>query len=403
LRLRGLRFAERDETQVTRRDLARIDSGFFLGLGLMTVNPILGMELLSRQLLLALSVGEPVRVGRALALDAAVHAATSAFGGRERTAALIKAADAIAARSASAHTLGLATWAAGAAAYLEGRWRDGHELNEKALAIYRDRCTGVAWEAATAQAFSLWSLHYLGELAEIGRRLPALITEACDRGDWYDATNLRTSHTNMWWLAADDPKRAKWEVVDAITEWSPQGFHLQHYYALHALAECDLYRGHAATAHERVIKQWPQIRQACLLDVVAVRVELLFLRARTALATAVAREAEAPALLAAAAADARQLAAEKMPWSVGLAALIDAGIAAVEGRSYAAAIRYGDAAQKLARAQMRLHAACAQRRQGQLAAAPGAGQVEEAEQWMRAQSVRNPSRLCGLLAPAKLD
>jgi serine/threonine protein kinase len=404
IRLRGLRYEEHDETQVTRRDLLRLDGGFFLGLGLLTVHPIVAMELLARLLMLALSVGEPARVARAIALAATTNAAQRGAPGRKRTAVLVETAEAIAARIDSAHTLGLVTWAAGAAAYFEGRFRASHELHEKALAIYRDRCTGVVWETATAQAFALWSLHYLGELAEIGRRLPALLHEASARGDWYDATHLRTSHTNLWWLAADEPKQARWEVIDAMTDWSPRGFHLQHYYALHALAQCDLYRGQAETARERVLEPWRQIREARLLDIVTVRVELFYLRARTALATAAARRSEAPSLLAAATADARQLAAQKMPWSIALAALIDAGVAALDGRPHAATVHYRDAVQKLAQAEMHLHCACARRRLGQLMGGDaGAAQVEDAERWMRAQAIRNPSRMCGLFAPANLD
>jgi hypothetical protein len=353
--------------------------------------------------LIALHAGEPYRIARAFAVEAALYAAATAASGHKRSTELVERASEIARRIDSPHALGLAAWGAGATAYLEGRFRDGHVLNDKALAIYRDRCTGVAWEAASAQAFSLWSLHYLGEHAEISRRVPALIKQARDRGDLYDATNLRTSHTNIAWLVADDPDRAAAEAVDAIHEWSPKGFHLQHYYELHALAQCDLYRGQAAEAHERVIAGWGAMRRAFLLEIVAVRLEMHYLRARTALGTALAQSRDRGALLASAAEDAAQLRAAKMPWSTALAELVLAGVAHIDGDEKVARARFHDAADLLEAADMRLHAACARRRRGQLLGAEGTPLIAEAEEWMRAQTIVTPSRMCCLLVPAKAD
>ena len=404
IRLRGQRYKERDETEVVQRALSRIDTGFAVGLGLTTVDTIRAAELLSRQLLLALDAGEPYRVARALALEAALHAASHAASGRKRSTALVDAAQAIASRIDQPHALGLAKWAAGASAYLEGRWLDGLALNDQALAIYRDRCTGVAWEAASAQAFSLWSLHYLGDLAEIGRRLPALIKQARDRGDLYDATNLRTSHTNIWWLAIDDPACAASEVEQAILEWSPKGFHLQHYYELHALAQCDLYLGRGQAAHERVQARWSQMKRAYLFEVIGVALEMLFLRARTALAAATEKTATQPAMLDSALADARRLRAAKMPWSSALAELVSAGVCSLDGQRAIASSRYRDAAHMLNEAHMHLHAACARRRRGQLLGGEeGAALVMDAERWMREQRIESPSRMCALLAPDRFD
>jgi hypothetical protein len=403
IRLRGLGFVERSEADVPRRTLDRIDATFFVGLGLATVDTVRGIELSMRRLRETLDAGEPYRIARALALEASINASAYAARGHERTAALVGIAHGIAERIDQPHALGLAAWAAGASAYLEGRWRDGHERNEQALAIFRGRCTGVFWEAASAEAFSLWSLFYLGELAEIGRRLPALIKQARDRSDLYDATNLRASHTNIWWLVTDDPERAAAEAIDAVREWSPKAFHLQHYYELHALTECDLYRGWGVAAHERVHRGWPELGRAYLFQVRTIKLEMLFLRARTALTLARSSATEGPRALALAAADARRLEAAKMPWTTALAALVRAGVAVGQGRRDSARQLYRDAARQLDAAEMRLHAACARRRHGQLFAdGDGAKLVDEAEAWMRAQGVVNPSRLSAVIAPCAI-
>src|SRR5206468_2421451 len=197
--MRGLQFRERDETHVSPRTILRIDTGFAMALALSTVDTIRGADLQTRGLLLALEAGEPYRVARALALEAAFNAAGKGAAGHARTQRLVSMADALSQRIDHPHARGLAAWAAGSAAYLEGRFAEGHRLCERALEIYRNRCTGVAWEIASANSMSLWSLHYLGRIGEIARRLPELLKAANARGDLYDATVLRTSHTNIIW------------------------------------------------------------------------------------------------------------------------------------------------------------------------------------------------------------
>jgi hypothetical protein len=146
------------------------------------------------------------------------------------------------------------------------------------------------------------------------------------------------------------------------------------------------------------------MKRAYLFQVLTVRLEMLFLRARTALALARASAIDRRKALALATADARRLEAAKMPWTTGLATLVRAGAAAVEGQVELARRRYGDAAQQLDAAEMRLHAACARRRRGQLLADDeGAALVKQAEAWMRAQRIVNPSRISAVLAPAAID
>jgi serine/threonine protein kinase len=396
LRLRGIRFTERSERDIPASNLLRIDTGFSMALALSTIDTIRGSDLQTRSLLLALDAGEPYRVARALALEAAFNAAGTGFAGRVRTERLVRHAHELARRIDHPHALGLALWAEGSAAYLEGRFADGYTLNEQALEVYRNRCTGVTWEVASAQSMSLWALHYLGRIGEIARRLPELLKAADRRGDRYDATTLRTSHTNICWLAADQPVEARDAISSAMKEWSPGGIHLQHYYELYGLAQNELYIGDGEAAWQRLNAGVPRMKSGFLLNLQIVRIEIHFLHARTALAAYT--NAPREELLAAAERDARALAKEKTPFATALCALVRASIAA--HRKEAAAEQFFDAASRHCDAAgMSLHAAIARRCRGLLLGDGGATIVASAEEWMRSEGVRAPARMSHLHAP----
>ena len=82
LRLRGLSFRNRDESQVSALDLTRIDLCWSAVAGLSMIEPIRGADFQTRGLLLALKAGEPSRIARALAMEAAHR---SSIGNRRPT------------------------------------------------------------------------------------------------------------------------------------------------------------------------------------------------------------------------------------------------------------------------------------------------------------------------------
>ena len=154
-----------------REKLELIDIFRSVAVGISIVDVIRGADYQTRSLLLALEAGEPLRIALALGWEA-VHVACQGRPTWRRTERLVAAAGSLADRIGHPHALGMASLSAGAAEFLIGRYHSAIELLNRAEAIFRDRCTGVIWELDTARIFGLWSLFYLGRLAELREPLP---------------------------------------------------------------------------------------------------------------------------------------------------------------------------------------------------------------------------------------
>jgi hypothetical protein len=281
--------------------------------------------------------------------------------------------------------------AAGSAAALSGQFRAGLDNCERAVALFRRECTGVFWEVSSMELFSLWCLLYQGRIRDLSERVPRMIEQADERGDAFSATNLRTGWPAMRWIAADDPDAGRAEVAEAMAAWVRGPFHIQHYYELLALSHFDLYSGDVSRAWSRLDERWPSLRRSRLFSIQNVRVGLHGLRGRLALAhgnvIAAGRAAAA-------------LEHEQAMWAHGLATLLRAGCARVEGddERCAAALAYAEA--RFAQTGMELHVQVARARRGELVAgATGRTLRDEALAWMRAQGIRRPEQMTALWAP----
>jgi hypothetical protein len=403
LRLRGLGFRERDTSEIAAAELTKIDVCWSAGVGLSVVDTIRGADFQARGLLLALEAGEPSRIARSLAMEVA-HRASTGGANRSSSARLMKLAEELAHRGENPYPVAMVTLARGAAAYLEGRWRDARDDCDRAETIFRDQCTGVAWELDTAHAFALWALSHLGELAELSRRWPILLAQARERGDLYAAINLSSYLMSVVRLAADDPDAARADLKENMAQWSQQGYHVQHNDAVWAGVQIELYCGAGQSAWTLISQAWPALRRSLLLRVQFIRTSMLFLRARAALAAAVelkgSRPAEARALFKVAARAARKLQREGMPCPQAYGQMIRGALAALGGDSARAISLLVDAAQRFDAVGMHLCSAAVRRRLGELTGGDrGQAEVARADGWMHDQKVQNPARMaCMILA-----
>jgi eukaryotic-like serine/threonine-protein kinase len=400
LRLRGFHFGNRDESQVSAMDLMRIDLCWSAVAGLSMSEPIRGAEFQTRGLLLALKAGEPSRIARALAMEAA-HRSTSGSGD-ERVASLLLAAQDIAHRLESPYLHGMIAMVRGTSLLLQGHWKPAQESLDHAEQLFRNHCTGVTWERDTVHNFVLRALMQLGEVAELRRRWTVLYRESQDRGDLYAATTLTTFYMTMIKLAKNEPIESERELTARVNRRDARGFSLQHSSAFESLIHLYLYRGDISKAWVRLGAIWPEYSRSMLLRIQMIRIHMHELRGRTALAMA-ERTLDPGIYIRQAKIDAHRLEREGREWALAHACYLRSGIAACEEDSVRAIRQLTLAVEAYDRAEMPLRAQILRFRLGEAQSDEKTRALrEKAEQWLKNQGIVSPARWAGMYAPGFL-
>jgi hypothetical protein len=401
LRWRGLGFTERYAGDSPPIDLLRIDTCGSVASGLALVDTLCAAYFQTRYLLLALDAGEPARIVRGLAAEVGFSAIA---GGRHERAArrLADRAGVIAAATGTAKGVAQITLSRAVSAFMVGRWRESTQLFERALEMLLQQSSGAMGDIILAQNFLIGSLLYEGRIREVTNRTTRLLATAMKNGNIYWDTELRTRQTLVW-LAQDQPDEAVRQADEGISHWSEEGFHRQHYGHVLAHVQTELYRGRAERAWKLFETKWPAIRRALLLRMQWTRIEAAYVRARCALLMS-ASGRDARAYLVAARHEVRRIDREGMAWSDPIARLLGAAIAFLDGDVAGAERRLIDSIDGFDRAGMRLYAAAARRRLGQIAAS-GRGREQSAagDVWMASEGIVNPSRMTRLIAPGFPD
>ena len=393
VRLRGLRFTERRACDVAADELTRVDICWSLAsLGL--IDTIRGADFGARQLLLALQVGEPDRLARALAIEA-VYA--SQMSGPARARMLLAEARRLAQRNQQPHVLGTIAATTGLVEYVFGNYELARGHLERANQYFL-ACVGVAWELSVIRLFSAICLYYEGKLDELARRLPPILAEAEDRGDLFAATSIRVATQHVVLIAAGRPDEARDNVERAMARWSQTGFQMQHRYALLTQVEIDLSQGRHREAHARIEAAWPAIEGSMLLRIRQQRIDTFSARGRAAVAAATGPHARPR--LAAATQHAQRIIREAMPWAVAQGQLITAAVAARSGRRDDAIRDLRLAGAGFTASGMALHAAVARHRLGGLVGGDaGRALIARADDWMDQAGVSAAPAILEMLAP----
>ena len=369
-RFRGLDFHARRAEEIPELTLRKIDVCWSLGMGLSMVDVVRGATFQSRHLLLALSAGEPTRVARALAVEAG-YLATFGLPTEKRVTRLLERARRMADEIGDPWLHGLVAICGGLSRFLVGQWREARALSAQAEQRYADMGSAVIWEAATARLTLVWNHFFLGELGELAKRVPVLLREAKVRGDLYAATSLQVGLANVLYLAKGDTRQARAVVRDAMGAWSARSFQFQHYWALLSETFIDLYDGTPEDAWRRLEDAWPHLSNTKLLMIQNVRVEVLALKGRVAMATG--RRAQVQEVIDC-------LEAEKVGWARAFAAGFRSQLPGAQAEHHRESVA------RLEAAELALFAKVARYRRAK--ADPSlAAEGEEALAWMRAQGI----------------
>ncbi|WP_428264329.1 serine/threonine-protein kinase PknK [Haliangium sp.] len=398
LALRGTRFHPRSETEVPRAELMKIDVCWSVAAGIVLADPLVGAGFIARNLRLSLAAGEPYRLSRALSLHAMAISALDARNA-PHAAKLREIALDLAHQSKNPHAIALATMADGWSLYWRGNWKRAFDNLDHADAMFRSECTTLEG-SPTSRLFALWCLFYLGELTELSRRLPALLAQAQDRGDLQAAVNLGTGIAHLVALADDDPARARRVVREHFERWPGKHFYLQHWSALAAETEIDLYRGDWAGALERLERSWSEFTGSVVFRNQKLRQDGFLLAIRCHLAAAAAEPDQRGAHLRQIERHLRRIEREDTPWSAPLATMTRATVAWLQDDPGGADALLGRAADSFAEIDMALHADVARCRRAQLAAqGQTSGEVQAALRRLRERGVRRPASMLACLAP----
>lgn len=399
LKLRGLHVESRAPEAVSPDLLERVDTLWAAAMGLGPIDILRGADFQARQLWLTLKAGEPFRVVRALAHEM-IFVAQTGSKAREAAARLQAETLALAERLDHPGPRCRAYIAAGIAATLQGRWRSAAELLAEAESLLKDQVQGMTYELHIASHHRLIAHSIMGHYQELERQLPGQLRAAEERGDFLASTDLKVSLSPLLTLAADQPDRAREELRETMARWPNRDFHTQHYHALSLGAQIELYAGDADAAWDMLQTRWPALRKSLLLEVQAIRITCLELRARTALAllpdTVGSR---AKSLRQSALQDLKRLEREGVDYAEALVLKNRALLSLQDGKREEALGLFFRAEVAFEGCTMALHAQACRRVRGVLAGTGGLSLLQSAEGLMAAQGIRNPDRFTALHVP----
>jgi hypothetical protein len=265
--------------------------------------------------------------------------------------------------------------------------------------VHEDHRAG--WQT-DLDVFDCWCLNFLGEHRELAKRHAAILEDADQRGDRYTSVQLRDGSLAIVRLVADDPEGARRQVAESMALWPDDRYTLQHWHRLYGEGEIELYVGDGAKAYARVDRDTVALNKSLLLKVQHMRVQTAFLRGRCAIASLEAEPAVRTARLAETRRIARELEHERAAWSAPFAAILRAGVANAKGNRLGAITALKAAIERADAANMAGYATAVRYQLGSLLGGEeGAQLVARAEEAMKAQGVRRPSRFASTLVPGR--
>jgi hypothetical protein len=216
------------------------------------------------------------------------------------------------------------------------------------------------WELAVCDVYGLSALTYLGDTQTLGRIVPDSHRDVRERGDLYATANLAFFESFVL-LGHDRPEAATDVATRAIEPFPRSKFLAIHYGIAYAVAQAHLYRGRPDLAWELIEREFPAWQSAGMTRVQGARVEISYLRARTAIMLLETRPPSHSTARDRLRKDIARLEAERVGHAAPMAQAIRSGLARLDGDDTQVAMHLTRAADGFENARMTLHAAAARR------------------------------------------
>ncbi len=402
-----LRLQRRDLSDFTgqeqppgERQRLLLDTCWTLATTISTVHHLRATDFQARSLLLALDCGDKSYTLRAAAL-LGLSLSTSPGLMRRISTKFTSLAQRLAESMPSPEHEAWLALNSGVAAMGDWNFQTCEQDCEHAHELLTRYCTGVAWEIATCQAFTLWAQAFQGKLALAGSRMAELMADAQTRGDRYAAMTLTLSPLHLVGLGNDEPEGVRRQCEAMMQQWPEELACFQHFCAEYVLAQTCLYEGNGAGAWQHTSAARTMLRRSHMATVQFQRVDLLALQGRSALACAFSDPGRRKAWLRRARSSAKRLQREGIRAASAFAALVEGAVHSQSGQVAAGVERLTLAGELFEEQGMLLHSAVAKLAAGELSEQPSV--QSSARDRLRALGVKNPQGMLRLWAPGTIQ
>lgn len=400
LTIRGLHFRERAENEIPAEQLARLDllHGCVNSIG--AYDAIFGIYCAARGLLMAIRTGEAHRISTWLMREAVSVSIGGSISAWQKGQRILTTAQDLMERTANPYASAFLVQIDGSRHYCSGQWRRASELFDQSEQIYLERCSGVSSELGSVRMMALANAYFLGDLRRLSTQLPKYMGDAEANSDLRLMVILGSTSLPVLHLVHDDAESSRREAAQYINKFTYPGDGVPrinvHWWAVQSF----LYEGMIGLAYRQMITGLSRSNKMIITTVQALRIIDTELRGRCALAAVQETPSLRQRLLAEARRSIRLLEREQRPSADALARLLRAGLAFVEGHHEATRAQLQHAAEACERADMKLHAAVARRRLGQLAGEDSEhSAIVAAEKILSDEGVVNPARWVRMLTP----
>jgi hypothetical protein len=185
-----------------------------------------------------------------------------------------------------------------------------------------------------------------------------------------------------------------------VAQWTPKGFHVQHWQALIYGVDIDVYEGQPGRAYDAFLAGMPRLEKSLLLHAGFIRTMTAFVGGRLAVASIGSRPELKQERLADARRAVRKLTRERDPWAHALAHLVTAAADNASGDRAGAIEALRRAIGAMDATETKIFTAPARHRLGQLLGGDeGRGFIEQARDIAAAYGVRDLERWISIYAP----